>query len=75
MKAQSMQSKHAQRLIRCLAILTGVAILLPGNPLVVARYTHSPVDEPTVKIPAEQLDALVAPIALYPDNLMSQTLV
>jgi hypothetical protein len=30
-------------------------------------------DEPAVK-PAEQLDALVAPIALYPDNLLAQTL-
>ena len=27
------------------------------------------------KIPADQLDSLVAPIALYPDNLLSQTLV
>jgi hypothetical protein len=25
--------------------------------------------------PADQLDSLVAPIALYPDNLLSQTLV
>jgi hypothetical protein len=31
-------------------------------------------DEPAVKIPAEQLDALVAPIALYPDPLLAQTL-
>ena len=28
-----------------------------------------------VKIPADQLDSLVAPIAIYPDNLLSQTLV
>jgi len=28
-----------------------------------------------VKIPADQLDALVAPIALYPDPLLSQVLV
>ncbi len=27
-----------------------------------------------MKIPAEQLDALVAPIALYPDPLLAQTL-
>src|SRR4029434_9261722 len=31
-------------------------------------------DEPAVKIPAEQLDALVAPIALYPDPLLAQPL-
>src|SRR4051794_1906438 len=32
-------------------------------------------DAPDVKIPEQQLDALVAPIALYPDPLLSQTLV
>src|SRR6185503_9119252 len=31
--------------------------------------------EDAPKIPNDQLDALVAPIALYPDNLLSQTLV
>src|SRR5688500_5311032 len=31
--------------------------------------------EQVPKIPADQLDALVAPIALYPDPLLSQTLV
>jgi hypothetical protein len=31
--------------------------------------------EAAVKIPADQLDSLVAPIALYPDPLLSQTLV
>jgi hypothetical protein len=34
-----------------------------------------PSASPEAKIPAEQLDALVAPIALYPDPLLSQTLV
>src|SRR3954452_22301267 len=31
-------------------------------------------DKKTVKIPADQLDSLVAPIALYPDELLVQTL-
>ena len=31
--------------------------------------------EPAAKIPPEQLDSLVAPIALYPDPLLAQTLV
>src|SRR5262249_44792526 len=35
----------------------------------------APAQDEGVKIPAEQLDSLVAPIALYPDNLLSQTLV
>lgn len=31
--------------------------------------------QPSAKIPADQLDSLVAPIALYPDPLLSQVLV
>src|SRR5262245_24827417 len=54
--------------------------LVPGNPSLIAQQTQqlpqtqqSP--QASVKIPADQLDALVAPIALYPDPLLSQTLV
>src|SRR5262245_3946281 len=32
-------------------------------------------EEAPKKLPADQLDALVAPIALYPDSLLAQTLV
>jgi hypothetical protein len=38
-----------------------------------AQQAAQPAEE--VKIPADQLDSLVAPIALYPDPLLSQTLV
>ena len=34
-----------------------------------------PAEEVAPKIPPEQLDSLVAPIALYPDPLLAQTLV
>src|SRR5207248_10434159 len=34
-----------------------------------------PAAQPAAKLPPEQLDSLVAPIALYPDPLLSQTLV
>jgi hypothetical protein len=37
--------------------------------------TPAPADEQVATIPPEQLDSLVAPIALYPDPLLSQTLV
>src|SRR5262245_48672745 len=54
--------------------------LVPGNPSLIAQQTQqlpqtqqSP--QASVKIPADQLDSLVAPIALYPDPLLSQTLV
>jgi hypothetical protein len=52
-------------------------VLLPGN-AVVAAQDQKPAAAPeqaAVKIPADQLDSLVAPIALYPDALLSQTLV
>jgi len=37
--------------------------------------TATPLAEEAAKIPEDQLDSLVAPIALYPDALLSQTLV
>src|SRR5436190_23680331 len=51
------------------------AVLLTGNSLLLARPAPTGLLEDAVKVPADQLDALVAPIALYPDNLLSQTLV
>src|SRR5438477_9912478 len=38
------------------------------------QETASPTTTSTSKVPAEQLDSLVAPIALYPDPLLAQTL-
>jgi hypothetical protein len=50
------------------------AALLVCSQLVVSASPRAQ-DQEAAKIPAEQLDSLVAPIALYPDNLLSQTLV
>ncbi|HSY99026.1 MAG TPA: DUF3300 domain-containing protein [Terriglobales bacterium] len=65
----------------CTAILC-VAALLSGNAVVLAAQDQQPGAAPApaseqdaVKLPADQLDSLVAPIALYPDALLSQTLV
>ncbi|MGB8342450.1 MAG: DUF3300 domain-containing protein [Chthoniobacterales bacterium] len=65
-----------------------VALLSPAYPVAVAQQTPAPdtaaeeaptqaalPDEEASKIPNDQLDSLVAPIALYPDPLLSQTLV
>src|SRR6185369_780757 len=72
--------------VRCIGLITCAAVILSGTPLMSTGYGQSGVkpgadqqaekqdDEQAVKIPAEQLDALVAPIALYPDNLLAQTL-
>jgi hypothetical protein len=61
----------------CTAILCA-AVLLPGNAAQARAQDQQPAaapEEAAVKIPADQLDSLVAPIALYPDALLSQTLV
>src|SRR5262252_2428405 len=60
---------------RPLVAIVCAMLLLPGNAIALASATGNAVPQNAVKIPADQLDALVAPIALYPDNLLSQTLV
>src|SRR5678815_3415358 len=57
------------------AFMCTAALVLPGNASLLARQPQEPAAQEAVKIPADQLDSLVAPIALYPDNLLSQTLV
>src|SRR6266581_4860343 len=56
-----------------------MALLAPGSPVAWAQQDESQgvmtTTEQTPKIPNDQLDSLVAPIALYPDPLLSQTLV
>jgi hypothetical protein len=53
-------------------------VLLPGNALLTQSDTASPQAsapaEEAPKIPDDQLDSLVAPIALYPDPLLAQVL-
>ena len=50
-------------------------VLLPGQAILTVRAEPRPILYDEVKVPADQLDSLVAPIALYPDSLLSQTLV
>ena len=59
-----------------LAILC-IATLLPGDFAFLDAQQPSastPAEQPAKKIPADQLDSLVAPIALYPDPMLAQTL-
>jgi hypothetical protein len=54
-----------------------VAALLPGNSVMLAQQEQPPAatsTEEAPKIPIDQLDSLVAPIALYPDPLLAQVL-
>ena len=54
-----------------------VALLLSGSAALQAQQAPdaaAPAPEPAASLPAEQLDSLVAPIALYPDALLAQVL-
>jgi hypothetical protein len=54
-----------------------IALLSSGSPVALGQQMEqqnaAPAEE-APKIPNDQLDSLVAPIALYPDPLLSQTL-
>jgi Protein of unknown function (DUF3300) len=76
-----------KKLSHGLMAISCAAILLPGQGLLLAQSPTatpatpaaptpaSPAEPVEAKIPPEQLEALVAPIALYPDSLLAQTLV
>jgi len=71
------QRTFLREVFQYLAILASVAIL-PGDTLAYAQSSTQTQSTPTGaasgKISPDQLDALVAPIALYPDPLLAQTL-
>ncbi len=81
-----MDSKRSFSLIlhafRELTALLCIAALVPGDamaaqtpPSAQTQPSATPTAQPAAKLPPDQLDSLVAPIALYPDPLLSQTLV
>src|SRR5262247_719612 len=70
-----MKSKNLRpQLTRYAVAITCTLALIAPTPLLARPGPTTPAQD-TVKIPTDQLDSLVAPIALYPDNLLSQTLV
>src|SRR5271165_6263403 len=63
---------------RELTAILCIGVLMPGGVSWATAQTQAPAapaDQAAATIPADQLDSLVAPIALYPDPLLSQTLV
>jgi len=65
-------------LLRGISLLC-CALLIPGEALFAQQSTPPPAaaaktPAETPLIPADQLDSLVAPIALYPDPLLAQVL-
>jgi len=63
---------------RVIAIACAAALLVPAYSLAYAQQDQgiapAAANEEAQPIPAEELDSLVAPIALYPDPLLAQTL-
>ena len=75
MKPNILRTRWPQQLTRYFVAITCTLALMPAPALLLARNVRSAPAQDAVKIPPEQLDSLVAPIAIYPDNLLSQTLV
>jgi hypothetical protein len=76
-----MDSRHNFRdmmvhAVRQLSAILCVVALVPGNAVTLEpQQPAAPTEQAALTIPPDQLDSLVAPIALYPDPLLSQTLV
>src|SRR5262245_43391713 len=73
MKLKSLRAGCTRQLARHVLAIICATLLIPGTAQLFAAQQQP--TEQTARIPADQLDALVAPIALYPDPLLSQTLV
>ena len=73
----NLRSRLPIRLARDIIALTCVVVLLPGDFTLFAtpaQEAANATQEAAAKIAPEQLDSLVAPIALYPDPMLAQVL-
>jgi len=79
MKVALFCSRFPIGLARRFVVFVCALALVPGDQTLLAiqssQQSPAPADEQAATIPPEQLESLVAPIALYPDPLLSQTLV
>jgi hypothetical protein len=76
MKSKNSQSGIQNQVVRNLVVTICVVLLAPGD---VGLFASSAQENAAstgqaAKIPPDQLDALVAPIALYPDPMLAQVL-
>lgn len=72
-----MKPKQIGLAIRSFLAVLCAFVLIPGDTLLYAStcaQQASSAGDQSTKIPPDQLDSLVAPIALYPDPLLAQTL-
>ncbi len=76
MNSKNNFTSRMMRAVRGLAAIVCVAAIVPGNAVAVqTQQAAAPAEQAAAKLPPDQLDSLVAPIALYPDPLLSQVLV
>ena len=79
MHSRTSRVRSSELLWQGIVVIAGAALLMPREFVVLAQGTTpapAGATEPAAaKLPPEQLDSLVAPIALYPDALLAQTLV
>ena len=78
MNASSLHPRNVLVVLRELTACLCIAVLsLNGGQVSAAQAqaTAAPADQNAVKLPTDQLDSLVAPIALYPDPMLSQVLI
>ena len=79
MKPKHSRSGFATPIIRNLMAFLCSVVLVPGDIGLLASpaplQAAAAGDESAAVVPPDQLDSLVAPIALYPDPMLSQTLV
>jgi uncharacterized protein DUF3300 len=77
-KEQRMTPKRLNAELRVFVAIVCGSALIPGDTLAYASFSQqAPAPSQTnqgSKVSADQLDSLVAPIALYPDPLLAQTL-
>ena len=71
-----LQRSRTRRSIRVYVAVLSMVALLPGfsTTALASSAQAQPVSDAAVSIPPDQLDSLVAPIALYPDPLLAQVL-
>src|SRR6185437_11829225 len=76
MKTEISGFRLPRRIISNCITLLCVALIVPGDVTMLAQSqpAASSTQQPAPKIPPDQLDSLVAPIALYPDPLLAQVL-
>src|SRR6516162_1243282 len=78
MKTQTLQPKCRRKIVHLLIAILVIGLLSPVYSVVLAQQVESEgmatTEEESQTLPPEELDSLVAPIALYSDSLLAQTL-